>query len=124
MSVYSDLNLTCKKHPGTKDILKKIDVEAVKSSLRNIIMGAPFDIPFDPYFGSAIRTLLFELQSSSLQATVKRNIILKLNEYDTRVVIENIAVATYENTLGIELKFHVTGVAEIQQLNLILEKVR
>ena len=123
-SVYQDVNLSYKKHPGSKDILKKTDVEAVKASIRNILLGNPFDVPFDPHFGGALRSLLFELQSPALGTTVTRNIMLKLHEYDERVIVEDINVKAYENSVEVELKFYVTGILELQQQSFFMERTR
>lgn len=124
MSTYSDLNLAFRKHPNSNDVLKKTDVEAVKASLRNILLNNPFDIPFDPDFGGALRSYLFELQSPSLSAAVKRNIKLKVEEYDSRVVIEDIVVTSKDNELIIEILFYVVGISGIQQLKFTLERTR
>ncbi len=123
-AIYSDLNLTFKKHPGTGDVLKKLNVEAVKASLRNVILGNAFDVPFDPNFGGAIRGLLFELITAGTIASVKRNIILKVSEYEPRVTIQDISITEGQNSVNIEILFYVIGNPTIQNINLVLERVR
>lgn len=123
-SVYLDLNTQFKSHPGTKDVLKKIDAEAVKSAIRNIIIGNPFEVPFDPNFGCQIEGLLFEQQSPTLNAITKRNIQLKLAEYEPRCTVEDITITSHENDLDIEIKYYVTGIIEVQTLNFTLQRRR
>lgn len=124
MPIYTDLNLSFKKHPGTKDVLKKTDVEAVKTALKNLLLGNPFDTPFDPHYGAGFRGLLFELLSPSVTAATKRNVYLKIAEYEPRCVVENLLMAEGENSLDVELLFYVIGNEEQQQLNFVLERVR
>ena len=42
-NLYSDLNLNFNKNPATKDIAKLKDVEAVKRSVRNLILTNRFE---------------------------------------------------------------------------------
>jgi hypothetical protein len=124
MAYFTDLNLSFKKHPGSNDVLLKTDVDAVKTSIKNVLLNGAFDVPFDPFFGANIKRMLFELASPSLSATVKRNVLLKLSEYEPRCVIQDIQVIALDNSLTVELTFYVSGNAVLQSLNLILERSR
>ena len=66
-NLYSDLNLNFNKNPATKDIAKLKDVEAVKRSVRNLILTNRFERPFHPEIGSDIRALLFENMTPTIQ---------------------------------------------------------
>ena len=57
---YSDLNLNFTKNPATNDVARLTDVEAVRRSVRNLILTNEFERPFHPEIGSSIRGLLFE----------------------------------------------------------------
>ena len=57
---YSDLNLNFTKNPATGDVARLTDIEAVKRSVRNLIMTNQFERPFHPELGSSVRALLFE----------------------------------------------------------------
>ena len=124
MAIYTDLNLSLKMHPGTHDVLSRTDVDAVKASLKDVIFGGAFETPFDPFYGSSLRRMLFELASPSLSATVRRNLILKISEYESRCNIENIQVYSIDNSLTVELTFYVTGNTVLQSISLILERAR
>ena len=43
--IYSDLNLNFTKNPATKDVARLTDVEAVKRSVRNLILTNRFERP-------------------------------------------------------------------------------
>ena len=124
MSTYRDFDLTFQPHPGTKDCLKKTDVSAVKSSLKNIIFGGPYDSPFNPTYGANIRKMLFELSSPGLFAVTQRKIQLAINEFEPRAIIEEIYVdeAADYNALNIGILFYVIRNPTKQTLNYTLER--
>ena len=61
--VWTDLDLDFTKHPITDDISKKRGVEAIKRSVRNLLLTNKYERPFNPDLGSGIMGLLFELVS-------------------------------------------------------------
>ena len=56
--IYKDLNMSFTKNPATKDVARLTDVEAVKRSVRNLILTNRFERPFHPEIGSSVRDLL------------------------------------------------------------------
>ena len=59
---WSDLDLDFKAHPVTKDIVTKNDVEAVKRSIRNLILTNRYERPFQPELdGGVTRHLRVQL---------------------------------------------------------------
>lgn len=125
MPTYSDLDLTFRSHPGTKDILKKTDVDAVKASMKNVLLMGPFDSPFDPVGGAALRTLFFELLTPSTVASAKKRIINALTELEPRAVIEDLYVGDDgSNGVNVGVLFHVVGSARQQTLSFVIERAR
>ena len=123
--IYKDLSLTLAKHPGSGDILKKTNVDAVKESMRTIIFGKPFDIPFTPNSGGNLRGLLFEMLTPSTLAAAKRNILLSLSEFEPRAVIEDLYIGeSSEHGINVGVLFHVQGTVASQTLNFTLKRER
>ena len=50
--LYKDMDITFERHPITDDITVKKDVDAVKRSLKNIVLTNQFERPFKPNFGA------------------------------------------------------------------------
>lgn len=125
MSQYRDLDLTIISHPDTGDCLKKTDVNAVKASLKNIIFGAPYDVPFNPSYGANIKKMLFELASPALFAVTKRKLMLAISEFEPRVVVEDLYVSdnSDQNAMDIGILFYVQGNPQKQTLNYTLTRV-
>ena len=58
--IYSDIDLRFTANPISGDVAKKYDVNAVKQSLRNLVLTQYYERPFQPNLGSPIYKLLFE----------------------------------------------------------------
>ena len=61
---YSDLDLFFNAHPITKDITVKTDTDAIKRSVKNIVLTNYYERPFKPSLGGGVRNLMFELNTS------------------------------------------------------------
>ena len=57
---YTDLDLFFNKKATSKDISKVTDIQAVKRSVRNLILTNHYEKPFHPEIGSGVRVILFE----------------------------------------------------------------
>ena len=57
---YNDLDLFFSKKSGSNDVTQITDVEAVKRSIRNLVLTNFYEKPFHPEIGSGIRDMLFE----------------------------------------------------------------
>jgi phage baseplate assembly protein W len=83
--VYSDLSLSFVINPISKDISPLTDIEAVKNSVKNLVLTNFYDRPFDPTLGSGVAKLLFE-PANIFTADAIRNAILKvINNNEPRV---------------------------------------
>ena len=49
---YTDIDLNLTAHPSSGDLSLKYDKDAVKRSLRNIMLTNNFERPFKPNFGA------------------------------------------------------------------------
>ena len=57
---YSDLDLDFLAHPTTGDVVKKTGLDAIKRSVRNLILTNYYDKPFRPGIGSNAQKILFD----------------------------------------------------------------
>ena len=92
---YQDLDIMFTAHPITKDVTTKKDADAVKRSVRNILLTNNYERPFKPNFGANLRGQLFELQGIG----AKRKIIGDIKEalYALEPRVRNVQVAIGEN---------------------------
>lgn len=124
--IFSDLDLNFTAHPVTKDIVRRFDENAVKSSLKNLILTANYERPFHSEIGSPIRALLFEPASPLIIASMKKAIWDMVNNFEPRVVLLNVDVRYIpdSNELGVTIEFTIVNTERPLTLDLVLERTR
>jgi phage baseplate assembly protein W len=85
-NLWKDLDLLFRVHPVTGDVVTRTDVEAVKRSVRNIVLTNKYERPFKPNFGTSLRDLLFELNTSRQLRKVQRRIKETLEKTEPRIM--------------------------------------
>lgn len=66
--------------------------DAIKADLLQLILTNPGERVMLPDFGTPLRALLFEQNTSALAETVRQTIIAAISEWEPRVVVTNITV--------------------------------
>jgi phage baseplate assembly protein W len=123
---YSDLDLDFMPHPTTGDVMKKTGVDAIKRSVRNLILTNFYDRPFRSYIGSGALKLLYE-NANPITANFLNNAIREVVEnYEPRVRVDNIIVKfDYDNNgYDATLFFTILNRNEPVVINLFLERIR
>jgi phage baseplate assembly protein W len=126
-SVYSDIGVLFKKHPSTKDVIIKTDVDAVKQSLTILFLTNKYEKRFDPNFGIGIYSLLFENMTPLTKIALLKKIQYQVSFYEPRVVVEDINVGGEldSNELIIDFYFYVISNPNKQEkLTLSFERTR
>mgnify|MGYP001230243127 FL=1 len=90
--VWTDLDLDFTRHPITEDVNKKRGVEAIKRSVRNLLLTNKYERPFNPELGSGLTGYLFELVSPTTANVLNLAIREVLENYEPRIIIDNIRV--------------------------------
>lgn len=103
-NLYTDLDLLMTPHPVTKDVTTKKDSDAIKRSVKNIILTNKFERPFKPNFGASVRNMLFELTSQRQIRKFTKEIEKMISILEPRV--NNVSVVLGEVT-GNELNMTV-----------------
>lgn len=123
---YSDLNLNFTKNPATGDVARLTDIEAVKRSVRNLIMTNQFERPFHPELGSSVRALLFEpitpLNAVLLEDRVREVII----NFEPRASVGSVQVFDDldNNRYKVIINFTVISTSEDVTITEFLQRLR
>jgi len=123
---FSDLDLNFTANPVSKDVSKKYDENAIKQSIKNLIMTRNFERPFRSDIGSQIKTLMFEPITPMLSALVKKTIENTLNSYEPRANILDISVLLSPDNNGIyvTIVFAIVNTSTPISVDLFLERTR
>ena len=123
---YSDLDLDFMPHPTTKDVMRKTGVEAIKRSVRNLLLTNFYDRPFQSYIGSNALKLLFD-NATPITATFLNNAIREtLANYEPRIRVENLDIRfdIDNNGYAVKLFFTIINRNEPATITLFLERIR
>ena len=123
---YTDIDLNLTAHPSSGDLSLKYDNDAVKRSLRNIMLTNNFERPFKPNFGANLRGLLFELADDITKYEIRSQIMEAVEAYEPRVRVNQIDLQQSRtgNDMHVSLIYGIVGIQEPQQVEVILQRVR
>ena len=124
--LYKDFDLAFGKNAITGDINKKLDVNAVKQSMKNLILTELMERHFQPDLGSALAGLLFENATMFTTERIKVTIETLLENFERRAKINSIDVEPNidNNRYDVSINFYVIGINEPQELEVKLERIR
>jgi|TARA_B110000259_G_scaffold147521_1_gene166362 phage baseplate assembly protein W len=124
---YIDIDMSFSAKP-TGDIYKKNAVAAVKQSLKNILMTARTEKPFQAYFGCNLNSYLFELADAGTVGEIKIAIRENVRVYEPRVdhkkLVIRCVLSPDDNTLTITLVFNVLNSGEQSEFTTRLNRLR
>jgi phage baseplate assembly protein W len=125
-TLYADFRKDLLRNPLTNDLALLTDEQAVKESLKNLILIDAGERLFQPDIGGSIRALLFENSTPALTKIVEERIRDIINNYEPRVVILNIEVFSLDdnNLLRINIYFYIINREEPLSLTVLLERTR
>lgn len=124
--VYKDLDLNFRAHPITKDVVKRTGNASIVGALRNLILTNVYEKPFQPTFGSRVRSLLFEDVSFVTANLLQTEIQETISRYEPRVSVDAIRVQANpeQNRYDVTLRFFINNLQAPVTVNFFLEKVR
>ena len=124
---YRDLDLFFSRKNGTNDIEKITDIEAVKRSVRNLVLTNFYEKPFHPEIGSGIRDMLFENMTPITAVVLARKVEDVIENFEPRArlisvrSLPNLDRNEYEVTIEF---FVVNAPTELVDMTIFLEVLR
>ena len=123
---FSDFDFNFTKHPATLDVAMKYDEEAIKASVRNLVLTQNYERPFHSEIGSQIRGLLFEPATPMLNVMLKRAITDTITNFEPRVKLEEVQVilSPDDHYVNVSIYFRIINTTRPIQVDLILTRTR
>ena len=129
--IYKDLNLFFTKNPLSGDVGKVTDVQAIKRSVRNLVLTNRGERLFHPEIGGDVYGSLFENFTPITEIELQSAITHTLEIYEPRVVLEEVVVNSPtgrdldNNRLRITVRFALTNVPnKIEEVEVFLDRIR
>ena len=90
--IYKDIDLNFIPHPSTGDLMVKSNAEAIKNSVKNLIMTKHYERPFHSEIGSSVSGLLFEIANPGHTSILRQEIIDTITNFEPRVELISIDI--------------------------------
>ena len=122
---YSDLDLSFLRN-SNKDIVPVTDIDAVKASVRHILLTNHGDRPFQPYLGANLRALLFEPADQFTIFAIHEDIRFAITKFEPRIDQIKIRVNSDDSRgeYNVLVAFRVIAQNQNADMNIRLERVR
>jgi phage baseplate assembly protein W len=123
---YSDIPTNFDVHPVKEDLVLITNEQAVKRSIRNLLLTDPYERFFRPNLGAGIRQSLFENISRDTEFIIKEKIAETIKNYEPRASLYSVNVKALpdENAYSASILFYITNNTAPITLDLILRRVR
>lgn len=124
--IYSDLYTNLDTHPIKGTLLRKTNSEAVKQSIRNLVLTNYGERLFQPNLGGNVRALLFEHATPQAFITAKHTLENLISSHEPRAELIDIVISTTSQDHGVQIQiiFRVINTQEPVQLDIVLERQR
>ena len=119
---FTDISLSFTPNPLNGDITVLKDERAINNALKNIVMTAIYERPFDSMFGSTISRLLFEPADEMTTEDLRQEIERAIRRNEPRVKTKRIEVKINYDTGDYDVKiiYVIVGYDEVFNVNFIL----
>ena len=124
---YRDLDLFFSKNQGNGDVNKITGVEAVKRSIRNLVLLNFYEKPFNPEIGSDVRYLLFENMSPLTSVVLAEAIEDVIEDFEPRARLVSVRAFPNldRNEYEVTIEFFVVNTpTELVDMTVFLEVLR
>ena len=125
--VYSDLDLFFGKKSSNSDVNEVVDIQAVKRSIRNLVLLNHYEKPFHPEIASGVRDMLFELITPITATILARKIEDVIQNFEPRARLVSVTALPNldRNEYEVSIEFYVVNQpTELVDLTIMLERVR
>ena len=122
---FVDLDFNFKTYTN-KDVKLKTGENAIKQSIKNLLMINKYEKPFKPNISAGLEGILFEPIQDSSAITLEIAIEDILNTYEPRIIVHSVDVIAVEedNQYDITVTFSVVNTEIETAVEFLLERLR
>ena len=124
---YTALDLFFGKKSVGSDISKVTDIQAVKRTIRNLVLLTAYEKPFHPEIAGGVREMLFELMTPITAQIIAKQIENVINNFEPRARLVGVRVQPDldRNLYEVTIEFYVVNApTELVNMDMLLERVR
>ena len=124
---YRDLDLFFSRKQGSGDVNRITDIEAVKRSVRNLVLTNFYEKPFHPEIGSGVRDMLFENMSPLTAVVLAKKVEDVIENFEPRARLIGVRALPKldRNEYEVTIEFFVVNTpTELVDMTVFLEVLR
>jgi phage baseplate assembly protein W len=122
--VYRDVSFSF-IHPATGNVLVSTDLDAIRNSIKNILLTPIGTRPFFPIFGTRVTSLLFELADPQTERILEDEIVNGITRWETRVTNVRAEVYDYNERNAYSVTVYFTATYGVNaELKFLLNRIR
>lgn len=124
--INKDIDCSFTPKPNTGDIYKVTDAAAVRQSVKNLLMTNKGTMPFRPYYGASLESLLFSLSTDLEDSDIEDRVRTTIETYEPRAQLKKITVDIRDdyNAVEVQIIFSVLGTTKNVTLGLTIARTR
>jgi uncharacterized protein len=126
LSLYSDFHKDLTINPISKDIALKLDEDAIKESMKNLILTERGERLFQPTLGSNVRKTLFENNTPATLKILQEQVKEVINNFEPRITLIDVEIINnYDsNKVGINIIYYIRNSETPISTTIFLERAR
>ena len=121
---FKDVGMSFLLNVFTKDAAVVKNENAIKQSIKNLVLTQKGEKLFQPEIGSGVYELLFEPMDPFTADSIRDEIINTLGQYEPRISILEVDVEPNEatNTFDVTVEYRIVGQPIVETVNFILQR--
>ncbi len=123
---YSDLDAAFEPNPVNYDLSLRTNENAVKASIKHLVLTRNFERPFDSTIGSQLNHFLFEPMDDTTIILMKEVIARSITNHEPRVILNgiNIVQEPENNKVVVNINFTIKNTTRPLNVNIVLDRTR
>jgi phage baseplate assembly protein W len=124
--LFSDFLADLTPHPISKDLVRLRNDVSIKQSVKNLVLTNYGERLFQPNIGSSVNRSMFEPNDFILVDDITSSIRKTIETNEPRVTLLDVNVVSRpdENNIRVNISFAIINTAQVQNLDIILRRVR
>lgn len=125
-NIYSDIRTDFINHPVTGVLQMVYNEDAVKQSIKSLLLTGPYERHWNPDYGAGLAKYLFEPISQITEESIKQAIINAVETYEKRAELVDVYVSAKpdQNGYTATIVFYVRNIAQPITLSVLLQRIR
>ena len=121
---FKDIGVGFLLNAFTKDAAVVKNENAIKQSIKNLVLTQKGEKLFQPEIGSGVYELLFEPMDPFTADSIRDEIINTLGQYEPRITISEVTVLANEETnqFDVTVEYRIVGQPIVETVNFILQR--